>query len=261
MSTNLKRIGEKARRNRVWCSPACITTSRMWTTCGPASTPKGRKGGGSGRRKKAEYGKHLEENLQDLSARLKRMGYRPQPKRRSYIPKPGSEKGRPLGISNFEDKIVELAAKRMLEPIYEAVFEDCSYGYRPGRSQHHCLDALGRTIQQKRVNYVVEADIRGFFDHVNHEWMLKFLQHRIGDPRVIRLIIRMLKAASWKTGLVQATRKARRRARSFRRCCPTSTCTMCWTSGSSDECDGRCRGEAYLFRYADDCAPGNVHAR
>jgi retron-type reverse transcriptase len=113
---------------------------------------------------KKEYGEKLEEYLPELSARLKRMGYRPGPKRRSYIPKPGSEKGRPLGISNLEDKIVEEAVKRTLEPIYEAVFEDSSYGYRPGRSQHQCLDALGRTIQQKWVNHIVEADIRGFFD-------------------------------------------------------------------------------------------------
>jgi retron-type reverse transcriptase len=127
-----------------------------------------------------EYGENLEENLRSLSERLKRMGYRPGPKRRSYIPKPGSEKGRPLGISNLEDKIVEYMTKRTLEPIYEAVFEDSSYGYRPGRSQHNsygyrpgrsqhkCLDALGRTIQQEKVNYVVEADIRGFLETASY---------------------------------------------------------------------------------------------
>jgi retron-type reverse transcriptase len=81
-----------------------------------------------------------------------------------YIPKPGSEKGRPLGISSFEDKIVELATKRVVEPLFESLFEDCSYGYRPERSPHQCLGILGRTIQQQRVNHLVEADIRGFFD-------------------------------------------------------------------------------------------------
>ena len=99
---------------------------------------------------KSMYAENLDANLQDLSARLKRMGYRPQPKRRRYIPKPGSEKGRPLGISSFEDKIVEHATKVVVEPLFESLFEDGSYGYRPRRSPHDCLDALGKTIQQRR---------------------------------------------------------------------------------------------------------------
>ncbi len=119
------------------------------------------------------------------------MGYRPHPKRRIDIPKPGSEQGRPLGISSFEDKIVELATQRVLEPLFEPLFEDCSYGYRPQRSPHQCLDALGRTLQHKRVNILVEADIRGFFDAVHHAWLRKLLRQRIGDERVLRLISRM----------------------------------------------------------------------
>ena len=100
---------------------------------------------------------------------------------------------------------MELAVKRVLEPIYETVFEGSSYGYRPERNQHTCLDALGRMMQQERVSYVDEADIRSFFDEVNHEWMIKFLQHRIGDPRIIRLIRRMLKGGILEDGLVKAT--------------------------------------------------------
>ena len=182
MSTDLTRIGERARKQ-----PDLVFTSLYHhvtdldnlRACYEALD--GDKAVGVDGVTKEQYGDNLEENLQDLSDRLKRMGYRPQPRRRSYIPKPGSAKGRPLGISCFEDKIVELAVKRVLEPIYEEIFEDSSYGYRPGRSQHECLDELGRTIQQRRVNYVVESDIRGFFDEVSHKWMLKFLEHRIGD--------------------------------------------------------------------------------
>ncbi|MCB2149475.1 MAG: group II intron reverse transcriptase/maturase [Deltaproteobacteria bacterium] len=107
------------------------------------------------------YGEKLEQRLQDLSQRLKDMRHRPQPKRRSFIPKPGSAKGRPLGISSFEDKLVEAAVKRVLEPICEPMFEDSSYGYRPKRGPHQCLDELGRTIQQERVSYIVEADEEG----------------------------------------------------------------------------------------------------
>jgi len=136
MSTELKRIGEKARSD-----PQLVFTSLYHhvidvdnlRACFEA-LPGDRAVGIDGVTKE-QYGTNLEENLQDLSERLRRMGYRPQAKRRSYIPKPGSEKGRPLGISCFEDKLVELAVKRVLEPIYEEQFEDSSYGYRPGCSQ------------------------------------------------------------------------------------------------------------------------------
>ena len=156
MSTDLTRIGERARK-----TPEIVFTSLYHHVtdvdnlrdCYEALDDD--KAVGVDGVTKEQYGKNLEENLQNLSDRLKRMGYRPQSRRRSYIPKLGSEKGRPLGISCFEDKIVELAVKRVLEPIYEEIFEDSSYGYRPGRSQHSCLDKLGRTIQQKRVNHVV----------------------------------------------------------------------------------------------------------
>ena len=131
MGTDLTRIGEKARKD-----PELVFTSLYHHITDidnlRASYDKllAHKASGIDGVTKEEYGKHLEENLRDLSSRLKRMGYRPSPKRRTYVPKPGSEKGRPLGISNFEDKIVEEVTKRTLEPIYEAVFEDSSYGYR-----------------------------------------------------------------------------------------------------------------------------------
>lgn len=168
MSPNLDRISRKARAN-----PDLVFTSLYHhiadidhlRTC--YQLLKGNKAVGIDEVTKSMYAEDLEANLQDLSARLKRMGYRPPPKRRVYIPKPGSEKGRPLGISSFEDKIVELATKRVIEPRFESLFEACSYGYRPERSPHQCLDGLGRTIQQQRVNHLVEADIRGFFDYAS----------------------------------------------------------------------------------------------
>lgn len=186
MSTDLTRIGERARKepNLVFTTlyhhVTDVDNLRACYDALPAKKAQGVDGVS-----KEEYGKDLAQNLEDLSIRLKDMRYRPDPKRRSYVPKPGSAKGRPLGISSFEGKLVELSVKRVLEPIYEQVFEDSSYGYRPERSPHDCLNDLGWTIQQKRVSYVVEADIRSFFDKVNHEWMLKFLEHRIGDPRAI----------------------------------------------------------------------------
>ena len=165
MATDLTRIREKARKE-----PGLVFTSLYHhiydvdnlRAC--YDTLEADKATGVDGVTKEEYGRDLEENLRDLSGRLKRMGYRPGPKRRRYIPKPGSKKGTPLGISNLEDKIVEEAAKRTLEPIYEAVFEDSRW--IPSWAQPaQCLDALGRTIQQRKVNHVVEADIKSFFDH------------------------------------------------------------------------------------------------
>ena len=253
MATDLTRIGEKARKE-----PGLVFTSLYHhiydgdnlRACYDALEAK--KATGVDGVTKEEYGRNLEENLRDLSDRLKRRGYRPAPKRRSYIPKPGSEKGRPLGISNLEDKIVEEAVKRTLEPIYEAVFEDSSYAYRPGRSQHQCLDALGRTIQQKKINHVVEADIKSFFDKVNHEWMIKFLRHRIGDERVIRVIIRMLRSGIMEEGLTRATEEGTPQGSILSPLLSNIYLHYVLDQWFSRRVSKQSRGEAYYFRFADD---------
>ena len=253
MGTNLTRIGEKARKDRklvftsLYHHISDIDNLRACYDDLPAKKARGEDGV-----TKSEYGKHLEDNLRDLSARLKRMGYRPGPKRRSYIPKPGSKKGRPLGISNLEDKIVEEAVKRTLEPIYEAVFENSSFGYRPGRSQHMCIDALGQTLQQTRVTYVVEADIKAFFDTVNHEWMIKFLRHRIGDERVIRLIHRMLKSGILEDGLFSATEQGTPQGSILSPLLSNIYLHYVLDLWFEHRVRKQCQGEASYFRYADD---------
>ena len=253
MATDLRRIGEKARGE-----PGVVFTNLYHHICDVDNlracydTLDARKATGVDGVSKAEYGKNLEENLRDLSARLRRMGYRPGPKRRSYIPKPGSAKGRPLGISNLEDKIVEAATKQTLEPIYEAVFEDSSYGYRPGSSQHKCLDALGRTIQQKKISHIVEADIKSFFDKVNHEWTVKFLRHRIGDERVIRLIIRMLKSGIMEEGLVHATEEGTPQGSILSPLLSNIYLHYVLDLWFSRRGRRQSRGEAYYYRFADD---------
>ena len=253
MSTNLERIGEKARSDRGLVFTSLyhhVTDVDNLRACYEA-LPADRAVGVDGVTKE-QYGEHLEENLQGLSQRLRRMGYKPQPKRRSTIPKPGSKKGRPLGISCFEDKLVELALKRVLEPIYETMFEASSHGYRAGCSQHGCLDVLGRTIQRRRVNQVVEADIKSFFDKVNHEWMLKFLRQRIGDPRIIRLIARMLKGGILEEGLVKATEEGTSQGSILSPLLSNIYLHYVLDLWFSRVVGPQCRGEAYYFRFADD---------
>jgi RNA-directed DNA polymerase len=140
-----------------------------------------------------EYEVGLEDRLADLHGRVHRGAYRAQPSRRVYIPKADGRQ-RPLGIAALEDKIVQQAVVRILNQIYEVDFMGFSYGFRPGRSPHQALDALTVGIQRKKVNWVLDADIRGFFDNMSHEWTMKFIEHRVADPRMLRLIQKWLKA-------------------------------------------------------------------
>ena len=145
------------------------------------------------------YGEELEKNLQDLSGRLKRGAYRAKPVRRVYIPKADGRQ-RPLGVTALEDKIVQRAAVEVLNAIYETDFLGFSYGFRPGRSQHQALDALYAGLLTRRVNWVLDVDIRGFFDTIDHKWLLKFIEHRIADQRVVRLIQKWLNAGVLEDG-------------------------------------------------------------
>jgi group II intron reverse transcriptase/maturase len=140
-----------------------------------------------------EYETGLEDRLADLHNRVHRGAYRAQPSRRVYIPKADGRQ-RPLGIASLEDKIVQQAVVTILNAIYEVDFKGFSYGFRPGRSPHQALDALNVGICRKRVNWILDADIRGFFDNMSHEWTEKFVQHRVADPRIQRLIHKWLKA-------------------------------------------------------------------
>src|SRR5437870_4040182 len=140
-----------------------------------------------------EYESGLEDRLVDLHSRVHRGAYRAKPSRRVFIPKADGRQ-RPLGIAALEDKIVQQAVVTILNQIYEVDFKGFSYGFRPGRSPHQALDALTVGIQRKRVNWVLDADIRGFFDNLSHEWTMKFIEHRVADRRILRLIRKWLEA-------------------------------------------------------------------
>jgi RNA-directed DNA polymerase len=149
---------------------------------------------------KEKYGEQLNENLGKLVDSMKNQAYKPQPVERVYIPKDGTGKLRPLGIPAFEDKIVQDVISGILTEIYEPIFMDMSYGFRPGRNCHDALRVLNSIIETKKVSYIVDVDIKSFFDNVDHEWIMKMLEYRISDPNLLRLIKRFLKAGIMEEG-------------------------------------------------------------
>jgi RNA-directed DNA polymerase len=153
-----------------------------------------------------DYEADLERKIEDLHARVQRGGYRALPSRRRYIPKADGRQ-RPLAVVALEDKVVQRAVLAVLNAIYEEDFLGFSYGFRPKRSQHDALDALAVGISSTKVNWILDADIRSFFDEVSHEWLLRFMKHRIADPRIIRLIVKWLRAGVLEDGVVMVGEK------------------------------------------------------
>jgi len=200
--TKLRRIAEKARKEPLFkfCSLFHLMNEELLRGC----FKRLRKDVAAGidEETKETYAANLDANLSDLIARLHHMAYIPQAVRRTYIPKPGSTKQRPLGIPCFEDKLVQAGMVRILNAVYEQDFIEDSYGFRPARNCHKALIALSDTVENKRVNHIVEADIKGFFDNVNQEWLMKFLEHRIADKRMLRMVNRFLKAGVSEDGSI-----------------------------------------------------------
>jgi len=152
------------------------------------------------------YAADLDRNLTDLHARVHRGAYRATPSRRTYIPKADGRQ-RPLAVAALEDKIVQRAIVAVLNCIYEEEFLGFSYGFRPKRGQHDALDALAVGITDKKVNFILDADVRSFFDEVSQSWLIRFVEHRIADPRIIRLIQKWLKAGVLEDGVVTVSEK------------------------------------------------------
>jgi len=149
---------------------------------------------------KQEYMGSLDKNINNLIVNMKKMAYKPKAVRRVYIPKVGSNKKRPLGIPAFEDKIVQDVMTQILNAIYEPMFKEFSYGFRPNRSCHQAIAYLDKMVHRNRTNYIVDLDIKGFFDNIEHEWLVKFLEYRINDRIYIRYIKRFLKSGILEQG-------------------------------------------------------------
>ena len=201
-----------------------------------------------------QYGEHLEDNLAALHARLHRGAYRAKPSRRVYIPK-ATGGLRPLGIASLEDKVVQRAVVEVMNAIYEVDFLGFSYGFRPGRGQHDALDALAVGLATRRVNWVLDADIRGFFDAIDHEWLLRFLGHRIGDRRLLRLIQKWLSAGVMEEGHRLATRLGSPQGATVSPLLANVYLHYAYDLWAHQWRKRHARGEVIVVRYADDGAP------
>ena len=205
-----------------------------------------------------DYEADLERRLADLHDRVHRGAYRAQPSRRRYIPKPGGRR-RPLAVAALEDKIVQRATLAVLNAIYEEDFLGFSYGFRPSRSQHDALDALATGIISTKVNWILDADIRSFFDEVDREWLVRFLEHRIGDPRILRLIRKWLKAGILEDGVVSVSDQGTGQGAVISPLLANVYLHYAFDLWAERWRRREARGDMIIVRYADDLVVGFEH--
>jgi len=252
METKLARIAEVARLkpSEKFTSLAHLLNSDMIKTCHKEMDK--RKAVGVDGVTKEEYEVNLDENINDLIARMKRQAYKPRSVKRVYIPKLGTDKKRPLGLPAYEDKLVQLAVAKILNAIYEQDFLECSFGFRPQRGCHDALKVLSTIVNKPGINYVVDTDIKGFFDHVDHEWMMKFIEHRIADPNIQRLINRFMKAGVMEMGISRETPEGVPQGGPISPILSNIYLHYVIDLWFEKQIRNRCKGLAYMVRYADD---------
>lgn len=252
MKTKLERIAEVAKEkpNEKFTSLVHLINEEMITNCHKEMV-KG-KAPGLDLVTKDEYEENLEENISNLMRRMKTNSYKPNPVLRKYIPKAGTDKKRPLGIPTYEDKLVQSAVNKILEAVYEVDFLDSSFGYRPKRSCHDALKALNHIIEKRNINYIVEADIKGFFDNVSHRWMITFLKHRIIDPKLIGLITKFLKAGVMEDNKLFETPEGTPQGGIISPILANIYLHYSLDLWFEKVVRKRCKGHAYMIRYADD---------
>lgn len=202
-----------------------------------------------------QYGEDLEGNLRVLSVRLQCGAYRAKPVRRTHVPKADGSL-RPIGILVLEDKIAQRATVEVLNSIYETDFKGFSYGFRPKRSQHHALDALTVGITKRKVSWVLDADIRGFFDAIDHEWLTKFIEHRIADQRVVRQIRKWLKAGVLEDGKVTRAEEGTQQGGSISPLLANIFLHYVFDLWADKWRKQAGRGDVIIVRYADDIVVG-----
>lgn len=252
METKLIRIAELAKTNpkMKFTSLAHLLNEESLKRC-HHELPSG-KATGIQRITKEEYAENLEENIADLVKRMKRNGYKPVPVRRTYIAKAGTDKKRPLGIPEHEDKIVQRGMVEILNAIYEPIFLDCSFGFRPNRNCHDALKILNVYIEKRYTNFIVDVDIKGFFDNVDHEWMMKFLRHRIADPSFLRIVARFLKGGYMEEGKYFKTDVGTPQGGIISPILANVYLHYVLDLWFEKYIRKSCKGHAYMVRYADD---------
>lgn len=252
METQLERIAEIGKSKPSEKFTSLIHLINKETLIKSHNEMKAKKASGVDEITKELYDNNLLENIESLITRMKKQAYKPQPGRRVYIPKPGTNDKRPLGIPAYEDKLVQSNLADILNAIYEQDFLECSFGFRPNRGCHDAIKLLDKIVNKPIINYVVDTDIKGFFDNVDHEWMMKFLKHRIEDKNLLRLISRFLKAGIVEDGIKYDTPKGTPQGGV---CSPILANIYLhyvldlWFDKIVRK---HCKGSAYMVRYADD---------
>lgn len=252
METKLTRIAQiaKQRPKEVFTSLYHLLNENLLTQC--HRELKGNKAAGIDHITKEEYEQNLAGNIANLVNRLKNHSYKPQPVRRTYIPKGNGKEVRPLGIPSYEDKIVQMGLNKILQAIYETEFMEFSYGFRPNRSCHDALRELNRIIHTGKINYIVDADIRKFFDTVDHEWMIKFLKLRIADPNINRLITKFMKSGCMEEGQLIPTDVGTPQGSIVSPTLGNIYLHYVLDLWFVKVVKKRCKGQAEIVRYADD---------
>jgi group II intron reverse transcriptase/maturase len=258
MATKLERIADKSAKEPklVFTSLYHLINEGMLIQC--HRELDGRKAVGIDKVSKEEYESSLKSNIADLVRRLKTKSYKPQPSLRVYIPK-GNGKMRPLGIAAYEDKIVQLALKKIVEAVYEPKFLENMHGFRPNRNCHGAIKTMCREIVHKKINYIVDADIKGFFNHMNHEWMMKFLEQHIHDPNILWLVKKYLKAGVMEDGEYMPSEEGSAQGNIISPVLANiymHYVLMLWFKVVAKK---RTKGECFLIVYADDFIAGFQH--